>query len=86
MLVRCRTRNVSEIQWMLCVCTRRRKGERHLVPLVPPTIRPLRWYYPGMERISLPNRPELALEFDTDKQLKRGPCPECGEKLDRDTL
>jgi hypothetical protein len=31
-----------------------------------------------MERISLPERPELALEYDTGNQKELGPCPHCG--------
>lgn len=36
-----------------------------------------------MERISLPNRPELALEFDVDNQVELGPCPDCGNETKR---
>jgi hypothetical protein len=36
-----------------------------------------------MERIGLPNRPELVLEFDADNQTELGPCPVCGEKTKR---
>jgi hypothetical protein len=36
-----------------------------------------------MERISLPNRPGLALGFDVDNQTELGPCPDCGQKTRR---
>jgi len=36
-----------------------------------------------MDRISLPNRPELALEFDANNQAELGPCPDCGKNTKR---
>jgi hypothetical protein len=36
-----------------------------------------------MERITLPNRPELALEFEPDNQADFGPCPDCGQNTKR---
>ncbi|MGC2621268.1 MAG: hypothetical protein WA414_19650 [Acidobacteriaceae bacterium] len=36
-----------------------------------------------MERISLPNRPDLALEFDVENRAELGPCPDCGNKTKR---
>lgn len=36
-----------------------------------------------MERIVLPNRPDLALEFEPDDQAEFGPCPDCGQKTKR---
>ena len=34
-----------------------------------------------MDRISLPNRPGLALEFDANNQAELGPCPDCGKNI-----
>jgi hypothetical protein len=36
-----------------------------------------------MERITLRNRPELALEFDPDNEAEFGPCPDCGQNTKR---
>ena len=36
-----------------------------------------------MERITLPERPELALEYDKGNQKELGPCPHCGQKTSR---
>jgi len=36
-----------------------------------------------MQRIFLPGRPELALEFDTENQIDLGPCPHCGQRTCR---
>jgi len=36
-----------------------------------------------MERINLPNRPGLAIEFEADNQTEMGPCPDCGQKTKR---
>lgn len=36
-----------------------------------------------MDRITLPGRPELALEFDAGNQKELGPCPHCGQRTSR---
>jgi len=36
-----------------------------------------------MERIGLPNRPDLVLEFEPDNQTEFEPCPHCGENTKR---
>src|ERR1035438_3946449 len=36
-----------------------------------------------MERIALPERPELALEFGAENQKKLGPCLHCGQMTSR---
>ncbi len=36
-----------------------------------------------MERITLPGRPELALEYDAGNRKEMGPCPHCGQKTSR---
>jgi hypothetical protein len=36
-----------------------------------------------MERFSLPNLPELTLEFEADNQAEMGPCADCGQETKR---
>jgi hypothetical protein len=36
-----------------------------------------------MERIFLPNQPDMALEYDSTSEREFGPCPDCGQKTKR---
>jgi hypothetical protein len=36
-----------------------------------------------MQRISVPNSPEMALEYAIENETELGPCPDCGQKTRR---
>jgi hypothetical protein len=36
-----------------------------------------------VERICLPNQPDIALEYDASNEREFGPCPDCGQKTKR---
>jgi hypothetical protein len=36
-----------------------------------------------MERIFLPNQPDMVLEYDSTNESEFGPCPDCGQKTKR---